>query len=232
MAVVSLEHIGKRYGSGAPVLSDVSFALDQGGLCCVTGAGGSGKTTLLNIITLADRPSQGRLTLFGAGPASLDRAGRARLRRRMGTVFQDLRLIDRLTAQDNVALALRIAGATEERIRANVPELLDWIGLERRDDCPVAALSAGERQLVAVARALIGRPELLVADEPAGDLDEAAALALVRVFERINGLGTTVLIATRNARFAEHFAGQFGHRRLHLHEGTLAEIETGPDDDR
>lgn len=231
-AVVTLEHIGKRYGTSAPVLSDVSLTLAPGGFYCVTGASGSGKTTLLNIVGLAEPPSQGKLALFGADPATLDRAGRARLRRRMGIVFQNLRLVDGLSAHDNVAVPLHVAGITDAQIRANVPELLAWVGLETRDDRPVSVLSAGERRLVAVARALIGRPELLIADEPAGDLDVETSQDLVRVLEQINGLGTTVLIATRDAGFAERFAGQFEHQRLLLEAGRLVAHKAGLDDDR
>ena len=147
------------------------------------------------------------------------------MRRRIGIVFQDFRLLDELTAAENVALALRIGGVAERQIRANVPELLAWVGLADRGDAVAATLSGGERQRIAIARAIVRRPELLIADEPTGNVDDDVAMLLVRVFERINRLGTTVLIATHDIAFAR----QFEHRRFHLDGGMLSVIgETSP----
>ena len=221
MVVVTLEHIGKRYGAGLPVLTDVSLTLEPGAFHFLTGASGAGKTTLLKIITLAERPSHGRLTLFGAASAALDRNAQAALRRRIGIVFQDAWLIEELSARDNVALPLRIAGAAERQIRDNVAELLAWVGLAERADAPVRTLSGGERQLVAIARAIIARPELLIADQPTGNGGDETAMLLVRLFERINSLGTTVLIASDDIAFASRFA----HRRFHLDHGMLVDPE-------
>jgi cell division transport system ATP-binding protein len=215
--VVSLDHIGKRYAEGAPVLFDISLTLEAGGFYFLTGPVGVGKTTLLRLIYLAERPSEGRLSLFGTDPASLDRRAVAALRRRIGVVFQDLRLIDDMSVGDNVALPLRIAGADEHLVAANVRELLSWVGLSDRVDMPAGTLSGGERQRAAVARAIVHSPELLIADEPTGHVDDEVALLLVRVFERINRLGTTVLIATHDIAFAH----QFDHRRFHLDRGML-----------
>jgi cell division transport system ATP-binding protein len=219
--VVKLEHIGKRYGSSAPILADISLDLEPGGFYFLTGASGAGKTTLLNIITLAEQPSQGRVMLFGRDTGPLDRAARAAMRRRIGIVFQDFRLIDELSAADNVALPLRIAGVAERQVGDNVPELLNWVGLAGRGDAIAASLSGGERQRVAIARAVIGRPSLLVADEPTGNVDDDVAMLLVRAFERINRLGTTVLIATHDFAFAR----QFEHQHLQLDHGRLAIAE-------
>ena len=213
-----LEHIGKRYGAGAPILSDVSLSLDPGGFYVLTGSRGAGKTTLLRIVSLAERPTGGRLALFGADEGSLDRAARAALRRRIGIVFQDLRIVEDWSIADNVALPLRIAGTAEREIGRNVPELLAWLGLEKRIDAPASVLSGGERQLVAIARAIIGRPELLIADEPTSNIDEATALLLARILQSMNRLGTTVLIATRNAAFVRHPGG----RVLRLENGRLS----------
>jgi cell division transport system ATP-binding protein len=218
--VVTLEHVGKRYGAGAPILSDISLQLEPGGFYFLTGASGAGKTTLLKLIYLAERPSRGRVSLLGTDAATLDRAGQAALRRRIGIVFQDFRLLDELTAAENVALALRIAGVAERQIRANVPELLAWVGLANRGDAVAATLSGGERQRIAIARAVVRRPELLIADEPTGNVDDDVAMLLVRVFERINRLGTTVLIATHDVAFAR----QFEHRRFHLDRGMLSVV--------
>jgi len=215
---VRLESIGKSYGGGNQILSDVTLALESGGFYLLTGASGAGKTTLLKIITLAEPPSTGKLFLLGKDAAALDRQARAALRRRIGIVFQECRLIDELSATDNVALPLRIAGIPEAQIAENVPELLEWIGLTKRADTPAATLSGGERQRIAIARAVVGRPELLIADEPTGNLDDDVAMLLVRVFERINRLGTTVLIATHDIAFAR----QFEHRRFHLAMGRVS----------
>ncbi len=223
MAVVSLEHIGKRYDNGVQILSDVSLNLEPGGFYFLTGASGAGKTTLLRIIHLAELPSRGRLTLFGADAAALDRHARAALRRRIGIVFQDFRLVDELSARDNLALPLRIAGAPERQIRDNLPELLAWVGLASRAEARAATLSGSERQRIAIARAIVHRPELLIADEPTGNVDDETALLLVRVFERINRLGTTVLIATRDIAFARRFE----HRRFHLDRGMLSDPGPG-----
>jgi cell division transport system ATP-binding protein len=217
MAVVELEHVGKRSATGTPIIADVSLTLEAGAFYFLTGASGAGKTTLLQLIALVERPSGGRLRLLGADTATLDRDARAALRRRIGIVFQDAWLLDELSAADNVALPLRIAGAPEHEIGDNVAELLAWVGLAERENARAGTLSGGERQRVAIARAVVGRPELLIADEPTGKGGEEIALLLVRLFERINRLGTTVLIATDDIVFAR----QFGHRRFHLNEGRL-----------
>jgi len=217
MAVVSLEHIAKRSDTGAQILSDISLDLEPGGFYFLTGASGAGKTALLRIIHLAELPSRGTLTLFGANTAALDRDARAASRRRIGIVFQDLRLVDTMSAGDNVGLPLRIAGAPEPQIRANVLELLAWVGLADQAEAPAATLSGSDRRWLAVARAIIHRPELLIADEPTGNVDDETALLLVRAFEQINRLGTTVLIATSDTAFADRFK----HRRFHLDHGML-----------
>jgi cell division transport system ATP-binding protein len=223
MAVVSLEHIGKRSDTGAQILSDVSLNLAPGGFYFLTGASGAGKTALLRIIHLAERPSRGTLRLFRANTAALDRDARAASRRRIGIVFQDLRLVDRMSAGNNVALPLRIAGAPEPQIRDNVLELLAWVGLADRAEAPAGTLSRTDRQWLAIARAIIHRPELVIADEPIGNVDGETALLLVRAFEQINRLGMTVLIATHDSAFA----GRFEHRRFHLNHGMLS--DPGPD---
>lgn len=214
--MVRLEAVGKRYPSGA-ALADISLTLEPGGFYLVTGAAGAGKTTLLNIIALAEPPSAGRLSLFGSDPARLDRDGRARLRRRIGLVFQNLKLIDRLSVRDNIALPLRLAGAAPGQTREDVAELLTWLGLAGCAERPAATLAASERQRVAWARAIVGRPDLLLADEPIGEEDNAAAAWLVRLLQQVNRLGTTVLIATRRGGF-----DAIGPQRYALDGGRLA----------
>ena len=219
MTVVELEHVGKRSATGAPIISDISLTLDAGTFGFLTGASGAGKTTLLQLITLAERPSSGRLKLFEADTAALDRDAKAALRRRIGVVFQDAWLIDELSVADNVALPLRIAGAPERQINTNVDELLAWLGLAGRRNARAATLSVGERQRVAIARAVVRRPELLIADEPTGKGGDEIALLLIRAFEQLNRLGTTVLVATDDIAFAR----QFEHQRFHLDQGMLLE---------
>src|SRR5580700_9923222 len=191
-AVVRLEHIGKRWDDGAELLHDISLALAPGDFCFLTGASGAGKTTL-----------------FDSDAATLDRAARAALRRRIGIIFQDFRLVDELSMRDNVALPLRIAGAGDREIGDDIPDLLGWLGTEDRIAARPPLLSASEKQRVAIARAIVHRPELLLADEPTGHVDDETALLLVRAFEQINALGTTVLIATHDTAFAR----RFDHRR-------------------
>src|SRR5580658_9923287 len=153
--LVRLENIGKRYGSDAEILHDVSMRLDTGGFYFLTGVSGAGKTTLLKIIYLAEPPSDGSVTLFDMDASLADRATHTALRRRIGIVFQDFRLVDHLTVRDNVALPLRIAGASEREIRENIPELLGWMGLEGKLNYHPAQLSGGEQQRVAIARAIV-----------------------------------------------------------------------------
>jgi cell division transport system ATP-binding protein len=203
--VVTLEHIGKRYGAGPEVLHDVSFALEPGEFRFLIGASGSGKTTLLKIISLAEPASEGDLRLFGTDAGRLDRAGRAALRRRIGIVFQEFRFVDRLTVGENVALPLRIAGLPEAEIDERVAALLHWFGLEQKIDALPSELSGSGKQRVAIARAIATQPDLLIADEPTRHADAETAELLVRVFERLNRLGTTVLIATHDIGFARRF---------------------------
>jgi cell division transport system ATP-binding protein len=225
MAVVELQHITMRYAGGAPVLSDISLTLKPGGLYFLTGATAAGKSTLLDILALGQTPSGGKLGLFGTDAAALDRAARAAMRRRIGVVFQDLRLLDELSARENVALPLQIAGVAEPEIRANVSELLDWVGLGARGEARAATLSDGERRRVAIARAISGRPELMLADEPGSDGDDEIPLLLARAFEWLNQLGATVIVATRDIAFARHFASG---RRFHLDRGVLSDAGAAP----
>ena len=216
--MVRLDNIGKRYGTDAEILRNVSLTLDSGGFYFLTGVSGAGKTTLLKIIYLGEPPTRGSMTLFDTKVTATDRASHTALRRRIGIVFQDFRLVEHLTVRDNVALPLRIAGAPEREIRENIPELLSWMGLEDKLDVHPASLSGGEQQRVAIARAIVRRPDLLIADEPTGNVDDETAMLLVRLFERINSLGTTVLIASDDIAFASRFA----HRRFHLDRGVLS----------
>ncbi|MCB2086642.1 MAG: cell division ATP-binding protein FtsE, partial [Sphingomonadaceae bacterium] len=192
------DNVGLRYGPDREVLSDVSFTLFPGSFYFLTGASGAGKTSLLKLLYLAQRPSRGAIRMFGTDVITLARKKLPAYRRRIGVVFQDFRLVPHLSAYDNVALPLRVSGVSEEDLRKPVADMLDWVGLSHRMDDRPATLSGGEQQRVAIARAVIGRPDMLVADEPTGNVDPDMALKLLRLFEALNRLGTTVVVATHD----------------------------------
>ncbi|MBM3542632.1 MAG: cell division ATP-binding protein FtsE [Alphaproteobacteria bacterium] len=216
-SILRFENVGMRYGLGPEVLSDVSFSLARGSFHFVLGESGAGKSTLLRLMYLASRPTRGVVSMFGRDAARLPRRDLPALRRRIGVVFQDFRLLDHLSALENVALPLRVSGASAEKAREHVTELLRWVGLaERMDDRP-HTLSGGEQQRVAIARAVINRPSLLLADEPTGNVDDRMAVRLLYLFEELNKLGTTVVIATHN----ESLAARFPHPRLVVRGGAV-----------
>ena len=180
------------------MLSDVSFTLFPGSFYFLTGASGAGKTSLLKLLYLAQRPSRGAIRMFGTDAITTPRDKLPLLRRRLGVVFQDFRLVPHLSAYDNVALPLRVAGVSERELAGPVTDMLEWVGLADRMAARPATLSGGEQQRVAIARAVIGRPDLLVADEPTGNVDPDMAVKLLRLFEALNRLGTTVVVATHD----------------------------------
>lgn len=196
--IVQFDNVGLRYGTGKEVLTDVSFTLFPGNFYFLTGASGAGKTSLLRLLYLAQRPSRGLIRMFGTDAITLPRDRLPGFRRRLGVVFQDFRLVPHLSAFDNVALPLRVAGMVEKDIVRPVNDMLDWVGLADRRHAQPAALSGGEQQRVAIARAVIGRPELLIADEPTGNVDADMAFKLIGLFQSLNGLGTTVVVATHD----------------------------------
>jgi cell division transport system ATP-binding protein len=195
-----------RYGLGPEVLHDVSFALSPGSFHFLVGASGAGKSSLLKLLYLAERPSRGLLHIAGHEVSALPRNQLYRVRRRIGIVFQDFRLVPHLSAFDNVALPMRITGESEERVRSHATELLGWVGLGDRLDAPPSTLSGGEQQRVAIARAVIGRPSILLADEPTGNVDDSIAMRLLYLFEEMQKAGTTVVVATHNENLVSRFA--------------------------
>ena len=218
--MVRLESIGLRYDRserGGTVLHELSFELPEGAFRWLLGPSGAGKTSLLRLLYLAVRPTSGRLSLFGTEITVAPRRLLPRLRRRIGVVFQDFRLLPHLSAYDNVALPLRIAGRPEGQIRADVSEMLRWVGLAGRTEARPAALSGGEQQRVAIARAVITRPGLLLADEPTGNLDDSQAERLMHLLKELNRLGTTVVVATHNESLVTRHPApvlQLAHGRL------------------
>jgi cell division transport system ATP-binding protein len=196
------DNIGLSYaGTGEPeteVLRDISFSVPEGAFRWLLGPSGAGKSSLLKLMYLAVRPTRGHLTILGQDIATAPRQALPPLRRRIGVIFQDFRLLAHLSAFDNVALPLRLAGRPEGPLRADVSELLRWVGLARKINFRPAELSGGEQQRVAIARAVIARPELVLADVPTGNLDDAQAERLMQLLHELNRLGTTVLVATHN----------------------------------
>jgi len=220
--MVRFENVGMRYGTGAEVLRDVSFTLEAGSFTFLTGLSGAGKTTLLKLIYLAEPPSRGLITLFGQDLATAKRAELPPLRRRIGVVFQDFRLLAHLSVFDNVALPLRLAGKRGQG--RDVEELLSWVGLGDRMEAKPATLSGGEQQRVAIARAVVARPDLLIADEPTGNVDPEMGARLIRLIAELNRLGTTVLIATHDRALIEATRA----REMRLVDGRLVELRNPP----
>ena len=218
--MVRFENIGMRYGAGREVLRDVNFALEPGSFTFLTGPSGAGKTTLLKLVLMAEQPSRGVISLFGSNLALLKRADLPPLRRRIGVVFQEFRLLDHLSAFENVALPLRLAGRRVGDFRKDVEELLSWVGLgERLDDKP-PTLSGGEQQRVAIARAVVAKPDILLADEPTGNVDPDIGERLIRLFVELNRFGTTVMIATHDRALIESTRA----RELRLVDGKVIEM--------
>ncbi len=218
--MVQFESVGLRYGTGAEVLRDLDFSLSRGSFYFLTGASGAGKTSLLKLLYLAHRPTRGRIRLFGEDLSDASRETLPAFRRRIGVVFQDFRLIRHLSAYDNVALPLRIAGRDEDDIHASVREMLEWVGLGDRSGARPATLSGGEQQRVAIARAVITQPDLLVADEPTGNVDAEMAKRLLHLFGALNDLGTTVVVATHDLGL---IAANPGAELMRLDSGSLVD---------
>lgn len=214
---IQLQGVSFRYAGSNSIFSDLSLTLPAHSLHFLTGPSGAGKTSLLSLLYLANLPTEGQLTLFGQNVAKASRAKRASIRRNLGVVFQDFRLLDHLSVFDNVALPLRVARVSEDTIRENVSELLRWVGLESLFDARPAVLSGGQKQRVAIARAIVNRPKLILADEPTGNVDDAIAERLMQLFVELHKLGACVIVATHNERLVSRFA----YPRLHLDGGTL-----------
>ena len=209
-----------RYGTGGEVLRDLDFRLSAGGFYFLTGPSGAGKTSLLKLLYLAQRPTRGRISLFGDELTDAERDALPAYRRRIGVVFQDFRLVRHLSAFDNVALPLRISGASETEVEGPVREMLAWVGLADRASARPPTLSGGEQQRVAIARAVINRPELLVADEPTGNVDAEMANRLMGLFTAMNRLGTTVVVATHDMSLVSATPGA---QLIRLENGTLVD---------
>ena len=198
MDVVRFERVGLRYGRGPEILSDMNMRLRRGSFTFLTGPSGAGKSSLLKLCYLSRKPSRGLINMFENDISVMTRTEEQATKRRIGVVLQDFRLIDHLSVFENVALPLRVKGQPRESYTRDVVELLQWVGLGHRMDAMPPTLSGGEQQRAAIARAVIAKPDLLIADEPTGNVDPVIGRRLLRLFSEMNRMGTTVLIATHD----------------------------------
>ncbi len=215
--IARFENVGLRYGLGPEVLQDITFQLDSSAFHFLVGESGAGKSSLLKLLYLAMTPSRGLISLFGRDIATMPRADLPALRRQIGVVFQEFKLLSHLSTFDNVALPLRVAGVKEADINRHVSELLEWVGLQDHMKARPPTLSGGQQQRVSIARAVIARPKLLLADEPTGNVDDRMALRLMHLFEELNRLGTTIVVATHNMALVD----RLGYPVLRLDGGRL-----------
>jgi cell division transport system ATP-binding protein len=215
--LVRLDSIGLRYGDGPEILRDVSFRLQPGAFCFLTGPSGAGKTSLLRMMFLALKPTRGLINLFDRDVSRLEKRELPLMRRRIGVVFQEFRLLDHLTTFDNVALPLRVSGQKIDDYRKDVMDLLDWVGLSEQAHAYPPVLSGGEKQRAAIARAVISKPELLLADEPTGNVDPVLGNRLMHLFKELNRLGTTIFMATHDLKLVQNTRAHV----LHLERGRL-----------
>ena len=219
--IIEMKNVGIAYGDNPFVLKNIDFSLRRGSMHFLTGKSGAGKTSLLSMMYLAQKPTEGTMKVFGNNINMVDRDTMAFLRRRIGVVFQDFRLLEHLSVFDNVALPLRLRGMREKEIRQRVIELLAWVDLSHNMYVKSSDISGGEKQRVAIARAVINRPELLLADEPTGNVDNEIALKLMKLFAELNRLGTTVVIATHS----NELMNRYNYPRLKLEGGNISYVK-------
>ena len=216
--MIEFADVGLRYGNGPEILRDLTFSIEPGSFHFLTGPSGAGKTSLLRLLLLSLKPSRGKVTMFGEDVSDLSQDRLLQMRRHIGIVFQEFRLLDHLTTFENVALPLRVLGQPESEYRPNVTELLEWVGLGERMDALPSLLSGGEKQRAAIARAVIARPKVLLADEPTGNVDPELSSRLVHLFAELNRtLGTTIILATHELPLLD----QFNYPRMLLQKGEL-----------
>ena len=215
--MIQFENVGLRYGLGPEILSDLTFDIPANSFQFLTGPSGAGKTSLLRLMLMSLKPTRGLVKVFGKEAAQIPRKEMPEIRRNVGVVFQDFRLLGHLTTYENVALPLKVLGKDEASFKTDVTELLKWVGLGERMHALPPVLSGGEKQRAAIARALIDQPKVLLADEPTGNVDPPMARRLLRLFIELHRSGTSVIIATHDMGLMD----QYEARRLVLNEGRL-----------
>lgn len=216
--MITFDKVTKLYQKGAhPALDDVSLNIERGEFVFLVGPSGSGKSTMLSLILAQERPTSGHVHVLGKDLAKVSQRRVPLLRRQIGTVFQDFRLLPDKNVYENVMLALQVIGAPRHRIKTEVPEAIKMVGLEGKEKRQMTELSGGERQRVAIARAMVNRPQLLLADEPTGNLDLETGLSIMRLLDRINRTGTTVVMATHD----QNIVNQMRKRVVELKDGEL-----------
>ena len=215
--MIELQGVGLRYGDGPEILKNVTFKMEQGDMRFLTGPSGAGKSSLLRLLFMALKPSKGLVSIFDQDTSKLSGSDLPLLRRRIGVVFQDFRLLDHLTTFENVALPLRVIGQKPDQYAQDVLDLLDWVGLKDKANAHPEVLSGGEKQRAAIARAVVSKPEILLADEPTGNVDPILAKRLLHLFLELNRLGTTVFLATHDLALVKQSRASI----LRLDAGTL-----------
>ena len=227
--VIEFEDVEFSYDGAAArsglSLTGLSLNIEQGSFQFLTGDSGAGKTTLLRLLYAALRPTRGRMKLFGRDVGMMSRSDVAATRRRIGIVFQDFRLLDHLSVAENVALPLRVAGQRPVEYAGDVEELVNWVGLSGRMTARPPELSGGEKQRAAIARAVVAAPDLILADEPTGNVDPRMGRRIMTLFGELNKLGKTVVVATHDLDLVDRMRGQLNARLLHLDAGRLADME-------
>ena len=217
--MIKFENVGLAYEDAPETLSGVNFTLGEGEFRFLTGPSGAGKTSLLKMIYLALRPTSGKFTLFGQDATAAPRNALPAMRRRIGVVFQEFRLLDHLTAFDNVALPMKVAGINQNQYREDVSELLNWVGLGDRINALPETLSGGEKQRVALARALVSKPDIILADEPTGNVDPEMAERIMKLFVELNKLGAAVIVATHDL----HLVQSLGKPVVRIADGRVSQ---------
>ncbi|MFN8047299.1 MAG: cell division ATP-binding protein FtsE [Ancrocorticia sp.] len=216
--MIKFDNVTKLYQKGArPALDSVSIDVERGEFVFLVGPSGSGKSTMLSLILAQERPTSGRVQVLGKDLATVSQRRVPLMRRKIGTVFQDFRLLSDKNVYDNVALALQVIGAPRHRISTDVPGVLKLVGLDGKEKRRMSELSGGERQRVAIARAMVNDPQILLADEPTGNLDSDTGLSIMRLLNRINSTGTTVVMATHD----QSIVNQMRKRVVELKDGVV-----------
>ena len=215
--LIKFKNVGLHYGAGPQILKNLNFNIDPGSFHFLTGPSGSGKTSLLRLLLLSMRPTDGEMEMFGNNTSNLGKAELMQMRQHIGIVFQEFRLLDHLTTFQNVALPLVVRGEPESSYKSNVEELLDWVGLGHQMHARPELLSGGEKQRAAIARAVIAKPDLLLADEPTGNVDPELSERLLHLFVELNRMGTTIILASHEL----HLLNKFKFPRLQLKDGGI-----------